>query len=111
LIGLLTDNYKDWADLDVQPADALQALPVEVNRSRSFQCALTNRPDLIEARLAVQKTGVMVKFRLNQLFPTLDMVGGYGGTDNPSGRQRASSAISSPSARHSASTTRNTLTA
>jgi outer membrane protein TolC len=85
LVGLLTDNFRAWADLDVQPADSLQALPAEVNRSRSFQCALTNRPDLIEARLAVQKAGVMVKFRRNQLFPTLDMVGGYGGTDNPSG--------------------------
>jgi len=83
LIGLLTDNYKDWADKDVQPADALQALPVEINRSRSFQSALSNRPDLIQARLNVQKNGVMVKFRLNQLFPSLDMVGGYGGTDNP----------------------------
>jgi outer membrane protein len=79
LIGLLTDAYKEWVDVDVQPTDALQALPVEVNRSRSFQSALTNRPDLIEARLSVEKTGVMVKFRLNQVFPSLDLVGGYGG--------------------------------
>jgi outer membrane protein TolC len=79
LIGLLTDDYKEWADVEVQPTDALLALPAEVNRERSFQCALTNRPDLIEARLAAQKTGVMVKFRLNQLFPSLDLVGGYGG--------------------------------
>jgi outer membrane protein len=79
LVGLLTDNFKEWADVDVQPADPLMAFPEEVNRSRSFQYALTNRPDLIEARLAVQKTGVMVKFRLNQLFPTFDLLGGYGG--------------------------------
>jgi outer membrane protein TolC len=85
LIGLLTDNYKEWAEVDVQPADSLRANAVEVNRSRSFQCALTNRPDLIEARLAVQKAGVIVKYRLNQLFPTLDMVGGYGSTANPTG--------------------------
>ncbi len=85
LIGLLTDNFKAWAETDVEPADALRAVPMEVDRSRSFQCALTNRPDLIEARLEVQKAGAMVKFRLNQLFPTLDMVGGYGGTSNPSG--------------------------
>jgi outer membrane protein len=79
LIGLLTDNYKEWADVNIQPTDALLALPSEVNRSRSFQSALSNRPDLIEARLGVEKTGVMVKFRLNQLFPSLDLVGGYGG--------------------------------
>ncbi len=83
LIGLLTDNYKEWAEVDVQATDELRASPVEVNRSRSFQYALANRPDLIEARLAVHKAGVMVKFRLNQLLPTLDMVGGYGGTSNP----------------------------
>jgi outer membrane protein TolC len=84
LVGLLTDNYRDWADLDVQATDSLQASPIEINRSRSFQCALTNRPDIVEARLAVQKAGVTVKFRLNQLFPSLDMVGGYGGSSNPS---------------------------
>jgi outer membrane protein TolC len=79
LISLMTDDFKAWADVDVQPADILQAQPVEINRSRSFQSALTNRPDLIEARLSVEKASVMVKFRLNQLFPSLDLVGGYGG--------------------------------
>jgi outer membrane protein TolC len=79
LIGLMSDNFKEWADVEVQPTDTLLALPVTVDRWGSFECALTNRPDLIEARLAVQKTGVMVKFRFNQLFPNLDLVGGYGG--------------------------------
>jgi outer membrane protein TolC len=85
LVGLLTDNFKEWADVNVEPSDPLQVVPVQVDRSRSFQSALTNRPDLIEARLAVQKSGIMVKFRRNQLFPTLDMVGGYGTTSNPTG--------------------------
>jgi len=89
LIGLLSDNFKEWADIDVQPADALVALPAGVDRFSSFQSALTNRPDLIEARLAVQKTGVMVKFRLNQLFPSLDLVGGYGGLGIETGSRSA----------------------
>jgi outer membrane protein TolC len=79
LIGLMTDDYKKWLDLNLKPTDTLVALPVEVNRSRSFLLALGNRPDLIEARLEVEKTGVMVKFRLNQLFPSLDLLGSYGG--------------------------------
>jgi outer membrane protein len=82
LISLLSDDFKAWADLDVQPADTLQAKAVEINRSRSFQNALSHRPDLIEARLAVDKAGVMVKFRLNQLFPSVDLVGGYAGLGN-----------------------------
>jgi outer membrane protein len=79
LISLLTDDFRAWSDVSVQPSDSLQAQAVEINLSRSFQSALTNRPDLIEARLSVEKAGVMVKFRLNQLFPSLDLVGGYGG--------------------------------
>jgi outer membrane protein TolC len=82
LLGLLTDDFKAWAASDVQPMDTLKALPVEVSRANSFQSALSTRPDLMEARLAVEKTGVMVKFRLNQLFPSLDLVGGYGGLGN-----------------------------
>ena len=79
LLGLLTDDFKRWADAEVQPTDVLQATPVAVNRSDSFQTALSQRPDLIEARLAVEKSGAMVKYRLNQIFPVLDLVGNYGG--------------------------------
>ncbi len=50
-----------------------------MNRSESSFNALKNRPDLIEARLAIEKNNVVVKFRKNQLFPNLDLVGQYGG--------------------------------
>ena len=79
LVGLLTDDYRKWVDLTLKPTDTLVALPLEANRSRSFLLALSNRPDLAEARLEVEKSGVMVRFRLNQLFPSLDLVGSYGG--------------------------------
>jgi len=82
LIGLLTDDFKTWAAVELQLTDTLQALPAEVNRSDSFQSALSRRPDLVEARLAVEKTSALVKFQLNQLFPSLDLVGGYGGLGN-----------------------------
>ena len=76
---LLTDDFKEWADYNLQPTDVLLALPAEVNRSESFQRAMSNRPDLIEARLAIQRSAVVVKFQYNQLFPNLDLVGHYGG--------------------------------
>ncbi|HWV98448.1 MAG TPA: TolC family protein [Candidatus Acidoferrum sp.] len=79
LKNLLTDNFREWADVDLEPADALLALPAENNRADSFQKALRDRPDLIEARLAVERSDVMVKFRRNQLFPNLDLIGRYGG--------------------------------
>jgi outer membrane protein TolC len=76
---LLTDNFLEWAEARLELTDSLLATPTELNRSASFQSALKNRPDLIEARLAVEQRAVMVRFQQNQLFPSLDVVGHYGG--------------------------------
>ena len=77
--ALLTDNFRAWADIEFVPSDTLLPIPPGVDRSASFESALRNRPDLAEARVAVEKRGVAVQFRLNQLFPALDLVGRYGG--------------------------------
>ena len=79
LKSLLTDNFREWVDIVLQPADALLVVPEGINRSEIFQRAMANRPDLIEARLAVEKSDVVVRFWKNQLFPNLDLVGNYGG--------------------------------
>jgi outer membrane protein TolC len=39
---------------------------------------MTERPDLLEARLDVEKQGIQLKFDRNQLFPELDLIGTYG---------------------------------
>jgi len=87
LKNLLTDNFRQWADLELAPEDALVAVPAHLNRAESALRALEGRPDLQAARLAVEKSDAAVKFRLNQLFPNLDLVGGYGsvGVDPDSG--------------------------
>jgi outer membrane protein TolC len=79
LRNLITDNFREWAEHELEPADTLVAVQIPINRSESFFNALKTRPDLIEARLAVQKNDVTVRFRKNQLFPYLDLVGNYGG--------------------------------
>ena len=76
---LISDNFREWVDIDLRPADSLLVIPRELNRSESFFSALKNRPDLIEARIAVEKRDVTVRFHKNQLFPNLDLIGGYGG--------------------------------
>jgi outer membrane protein TolC len=79
LLRLLADDVKTWVEYDLAPTESLRALPVNLNRSDSFLLALKNRPDLAEARLAVEKSDVVVQFHRNQLFPSLDLVGRYGG--------------------------------
>jgi outer membrane protein TolC len=78
LKSLFTDNFRQWADVDLHPAGVLLALKAEINRQESFQHALDHRPDLAEARLVVQKRAVTVKFLKNQLFPGVDLVGNLG---------------------------------
>jgi outer membrane protein TolC len=77
--GLLSDDFQAWADVELLPVDSLLAIQQDINRSESFVRAMENRPDLIQARLAVDKSDVEVKFRKNQLYPNLDLVGAYGG--------------------------------
>ncbi len=79
LKSFLTDDFLQLADISLEPADVLAAPPPTVIRSESFQRALKQRPDLVEARLAVEKSQTLVRFRMNQLLPALDLVGRYGG--------------------------------
>jgi outer membrane protein TolC len=79
LKSLLTDDFQSWMDLELSPTDPLLALQHDLNRSDSFGKAMLNRPDLIQARLAVEKSDVTVRFWKNQLFPSLDLIGAYGG--------------------------------
>jgi outer membrane protein TolC len=91
LKALITDSFMEWADVQPLPAESLTAVKEEVNRSETFRNALKNRPDLIEARLAVERSDVTVRFQKNQLFPSLDLLGRYGSYEV---EQSASSAIS-----------------
>ena len=79
LKSLLTDDFLQLAEVNLEPSDVLTATPPQVSRSESFQRALKNRPDLVEARIGVEKSQSLVRFRMNQLLPALDLVGRYGG--------------------------------
>ena len=78
---LITDNYAAMEPIDLQPSAPLSA-PVRVfDRQISWSKGLTERPDLLQAKLDVQRQGITIKYNYNQLFPELDLLagGGYGG--------------------------------
>jgi len=79
LKNLLADtNYLSWHDIDIQPTAALAALPQSFDLQESWRKGMTERPDLLQARLDVEKQGIQLKFDRNQLFPELDVFGSYG---------------------------------
>jgi outer membrane protein len=78
LVSLITDNYEQWQHTRIVPTENLIAVPQAYNLAASWISALTQRPDFNRLKQQVEQKGIEVTFRHNQLFPQLDLVGGYG---------------------------------
>ena len=78
LKNLLSDDYAQWKNVAVQPTLRLIALPQQFSLSQSWQKGLSERPDLLQQQVNLEKQGHVVQYQKNQLFPQLDLVGGYG---------------------------------
>ncbi len=79
---LIADKYSELADVQIEPSETLQA-PVQVfDRQLSWARALTERPEILQAKLDLERLGVQLKYDRNQLFPELDVRvgGGYAGS-------------------------------
>ena len=75
---LLTDRFSELQPVELLPSDPLLA-PVQVfNLQDSWNRGLTRRSDLLQAKLDLEKQGVILKYNRNQLFPELDLTGTYG---------------------------------
>ncbi|HWN95459.1 MAG TPA: TolC family protein [Methylomirabilota bacterium] len=78
LKSLLSDDFKVWQDVVIEPADELAAPRQSFNRTTSWEIGMAQRPELQQARLELQRLGFVLKYRRNQMFPQLDVVGSYG---------------------------------
>lgn len=78
LKNLLTSNYIEWAGVSPVPSESLVAVPQALDLQESWRRALSQRPELIEAQLALKKQNINLKYNFNQLFPQLDVTGSYG---------------------------------
>jgi outer membrane protein TolC len=78
LKGLLTDDYSSWLGVNLQPSARLTAVPVSLQLSDSWMVALSRRPEILEAKLNIERQDITIKYQQNQLYPQLDLVGSYG---------------------------------
>ena len=78
LKNLLTDNFPKWHAVTIKPTATLKAVRHFVDLQDSWSKGMTERPDLLQARLTLEQQGIQLKFDRNQLFPELDLVGSYG---------------------------------
>jgi outer membrane protein TolC len=75
---LLTDDYGALHDVTLQPAASLTATKQVFNLQDSWNRGLTLRPDLLQAKLDLEKAGLQLKYYKNQVYPSLDIYGTYG---------------------------------
>ncbi len=78
LKGLMTVSYSDWQKVDIQPLEKLIAIPQKFNLLESWQKGMALRPDLLQARVDIERRDIILRYEHNQLFPQLDLVGSYG---------------------------------
>ena len=75
---LLTSQYSQWSDVSLVPTEALDAPRQFFSLQDSWSKGLTTRPEIVQAKLDLEKAGIQLKFDYNQLFPQLDVFGGLG---------------------------------
>lgn len=74
----LSDDFTQWENITIKPTENLVVIPRTFSREESWRVALTQRPDLLQAKLNLERQGLVLKFLRNQRHPQLDLVGSYG---------------------------------
>ena len=77
LKNLLSEGTHN-AGASLVPADPLIVVPDVFNLQESWTRGLAERPDLAQLRQDLAKADIARKYWLNQLYPSLDLVAGYG---------------------------------
>ncbi|HUD46757.1 MAG TPA: TolC family protein [Candidatus Baltobacteraceae bacterium] len=78
-LKLLLDLPQDqWKDRTPVPGEHLLALPENPDLEECLRNGMEKRPDMLQAKLALEKQHLTIKYTYNQLFPEIDVVGNYG---------------------------------
>jgi len=75
---LMTDRFSELQPVELIPSDKLSPPAQTFDLQLSWTRGLSQRPDLLQAKLDVERAGVELKYYHNQLYPELDLVGTYG---------------------------------
>jgi outer membrane protein len=73
--------YQRLGDLDsftLVPAEQLIALPEHPQPQECFRIGLSERPEMVQAKLKIERQHITIKYDFNQLFPQIDVIASYG---------------------------------
>jgi outer membrane protein TolC len=78
LKNLLSSSFSEWAGVTLEPAEPLVAVPESVDVIESWRRGVAKRPDLLQAKVNIERQHLTIKYDFNQLFPEFNLTGGYG---------------------------------
>jgi outer membrane protein TolC len=78
LKGLLAQRLGDLDNFTLVPSEQLVAVPEHPQAQECWRAGLEKRPEMLQAKLKIEKQHVTIKYDFNQLFPQLDLTGTYG---------------------------------
>ena len=78
LKSLISDDFGGFGDGQLEPAEPLTVVPTAFNKVDSWNKGLSGRPEILRSKLELERQKIRIQFRRNQLFPELDLRGGYG---------------------------------
>lgn len=76
--SFITGQYRDLAPEPIEPVGELTAPRQSFSLQESWAQGLTKRPEIVQARLDVERHGIQLKYDKNQLLPELDLFGTFG---------------------------------
>jgi outer membrane protein TolC len=96
-LRMVLGQQKDqWSKALPKPADALLVVPQTLDLSSSWKKGLDQRPDLAQLEQDVERSNLNLRYRYNQLFPSLDLIAAYGRRGaSPIGNPTTNNAIAS----------------
>jgi outer membrane protein TolC len=75
---LLALHLEEWQSVTPVPSETLLAVPETFDLSECLRTALASRPEMLQAKINVEKQHITIKYDQNQLYPELDIQGSYG---------------------------------
>lgn len=75
---LMGVEEKNWSEELLVPSDFLLTVPETLDLSQSWRNGMKQRPDLLQLAINLESAELTIKYRKNQLFPSLNLIGSYG---------------------------------
>jgi outer membrane protein len=77
LKGLLFSDFSSVHTTTLEPSEKLLAMSQQINVVESWRTGLEQRPDFLSRKHLIEQEKIQLKYRKNQLYPSLDLVASY----------------------------------